>query len=45
MDKLRLVSFRDILALDATIEKLYDLPVNHEATRKSVQDKWQYSAL
>lgn len=45
MDKLRLVSFRDILALNATIEKLYDLPVNHEATRKSVQDKWQYSAL
>ena len=45
MDKLRLVSFRDILALDATIEKLYDLPVNHEATRKSAQDKWQYSAL
>ncbi|MBN6076116.1 hypothetical protein HYE59_00810 [Aggregatibacter actinomycetemcomitans] len=41
-DKLRLVSLRQILEMDPTIQQLVSLPLGYSAIRKSINDKWEY---
>lgn len=43
MSKMLLVSFRNILEIDDSIEEISDLPVNQVARRNFVGDRWVYS--